>query len=165
MGIKITGRGSSQWCPVAEQGALGTNWSPGSSIWTQARTFTVRVTEHWNRLPTGNVESPSLEILKICLDTFLWNLHWQGGWTQCSLEVLSNPYDSLILQQLWYPERNNVGVLSAAYFRERCYLLIIYVFESQGNQTRQRTNFKYLSFGLGCLPSSNQAILRHSWTH
>ena len=36
--------------------------------------FTVGVTEHWNRLPKEVVESPSLEILKICLDTLLCNL-------------------------------------------------------------------------------------------
>ena len=35
---------------------------------------TVRVTEHWNRLPREAVESPSLEIFKRCLDTFLCNL-------------------------------------------------------------------------------------------
>ncbi|GAB0204796.1 mitochondrial enolase superfamily member 1 [Grus japonensis] len=36
--------------------------------------FTVRVTEHWNRLPREAVESPSLEIFKTCLDAFLCNL-------------------------------------------------------------------------------------------
>ena len=36
--------------------------------------FTVRVTEHWNRLPRQVVESPSLEILKTCLDTYLCDL-------------------------------------------------------------------------------------------
>ena len=35
--------------------------------------FTVRVTEHWNRLPRGVVESPSLESFTTCLDKFLWD--------------------------------------------------------------------------------------------
>ncbi|GAB0206839.1 hypothetical protein GRJ2_003149500 [Grus japonensis] len=36
--------------------------------------FTLRLTEHWNRLPREVVESPSLEIFKIYLDTILCNL-------------------------------------------------------------------------------------------
>ncbi|PKU39636.1 hypothetical protein llap_10057 [Limosa lapponica baueri] len=36
--------------------------------------FTLRVAEHWNRLPREVVEPPSLETFKTCLDTFLCNL-------------------------------------------------------------------------------------------
>ena len=36
--------------------------------------FTVRVTEHWNRLPREVLESPSLEIFKTRLDAYLCDL-------------------------------------------------------------------------------------------
>ena len=36
--------------------------------------FTVRVKEHWNRLPRGVVESPSLGMFKTHLDTNLCSL-------------------------------------------------------------------------------------------
>ena len=32
-GAKWTGPGSFQWCPVTGQGAVGTNWNTGNSIW------------------------------------------------------------------------------------------------------------------------------------
>ncbi|KFV76516.1 hypothetical protein N308_12301, partial [Struthio camelus australis] len=36
--------------------------------------FTVRVTEHWNRLPREVVESASLEIFKTRVDVILGNM-------------------------------------------------------------------------------------------
>ena len=36
--------------------------------------FTVRVMEHWNSLPRDTVDSPSLEIFKICLHAYLCSL-------------------------------------------------------------------------------------------
>jgi len=36
--------------------------------------FTLRVMEHWNRLPREAVDSPSLEIFKTCLDKVPCNL-------------------------------------------------------------------------------------------
>ncbi|PKU44934.1 hypothetical protein llap_4747 [Limosa lapponica baueri] len=49
--------------------------------------LTLRVAEHWNKLPREVVESPSLETFKTHLDMFLCNLLyvdplWQGGWTR-----------------------------------------------------------------------------------
>jgi len=38
------------------------------------KNFTLRVTEHWNRLPRGVVESPSVETFNTCLDEVLCNL-------------------------------------------------------------------------------------------
>ncbi|KAJ7405946.1 hypothetical protein BTVI_67245 [Pitangus sulphuratus] len=38
--------------------------------------FTVRVAEHWNRLPREGVESSSLEILKNRLDAILCHVLW-----------------------------------------------------------------------------------------
>jgi len=42
------------------------------------KNFTWWVTEHWNRLPRGVLESPSLEIFKTCLDAILCNLLYVG---------------------------------------------------------------------------------------
>ena len=40
----------------------------------QKNFFMVRVAEHWNRLPRGVVESPSMEMFKTYLNVSLCNL-------------------------------------------------------------------------------------------
>ena len=65
--------------------------------------FTVRVTEHWNRLPREVVKSPSLEIFRTCLGTFLCDLLQQTCFSRgldCrTSRGPSNPHlcDSVIL--------------------------------------------------------------------
>jgi len=38
VGVRRMGPNSFQWCPATGQGAIGTNWSTGSSIWRGGRT-------------------------------------------------------------------------------------------------------------------------------
>ena len=65
--------------------------------------FIVRVTEQWNRLPREAVESPSLEIFKTHLNTFLDSLDFRREpalareCTRWSPDVPSNRYESAIL--------------------------------------------------------------------
>ncbi|PKU45800.1 hypothetical protein llap_3886 [Limosa lapponica baueri] len=59
--------------------------------------FTLRVAEHWDRLPREVVESPSLETLKTCLETFLCNLLWQGIGLDDLQRSPPTPYHSVIL--------------------------------------------------------------------
>ena len=70
----MDGPGSSQWCPVTEEGEMGTKWNAKFHMNMREKIFTMRVTEHWNMLLREVVQSASLEIVKICLVAFLHNL-------------------------------------------------------------------------------------------
>mgnify|MGYP001853182005 CR=1 FL=1 len=69
------GTGSFQVPSVKTRG-MDTNWNIGnvSSYGHEENVFTVRMTEHWNRLPRETVESPPLEIFETHLDIFLCNV-------------------------------------------------------------------------------------------
>jgi len=71
--IQVDGPGSFQWCPVVPR--VRGNWHK-LEHWKfqmnmRKNIFTLRVTEHWNKMPR---KSPSVEILKSHLDAFLCNL-------------------------------------------------------------------------------------------
>jgi len=72
-GVRRMGPDSFQWCPLTKG-----NWHKQKHRKFQLNMgknfFTVRVTEHWNRLPREVVESASLEIFKTRLDKVLCSL-------------------------------------------------------------------------------------------
>ena len=48
VGVRRMGPSSFQWCPATGQGAMGTKWSTGSSVWTWGRTSSL-----WGWRSTG----------------------------------------------------------------------------------------------------------------
>ena len=64
--------GSSQWYMVIGQEAVTKNEHKFHK--NMQKNFTVRVTEHQNRLPREVVQSPSMEIFKTHLDAYLCDL-------------------------------------------------------------------------------------------
>ncbi|GAB0208737.1 hypothetical protein GRJ2_003339400 [Grus japonensis] len=75
--VKSMGPDSFQWRPVTGQEAMGKRHKLEHRKFhlnMRKNFFTLRVTEHWTRLPRELVESPSLEIFKTHLDMILCNL-------------------------------------------------------------------------------------------
>jgi len=62
---------------------------------TRKNVFTVRVTEHWNRLPRGMVGSPSLGTFKTHLDAFLCALLWGTSFAGVGADISRNPFQPL----------------------------------------------------------------------
>lgn len=65
--------GSSERCQGIGQEATGRN-AREVPLEHEKELLTVQVTMHWNRLPRGAVESPSLEIVKNRLHEILCNV-------------------------------------------------------------------------------------------
>mgnify|MGYP001853288496 CR=1 FL=1 len=105
VGVKGTWPTSFRWSGGTGQGETAINWSIESSTPIYKGTSSVRVTEHWNRLPREVVDSllwrysrPAwMPTCAVCCRGYVL----QGGWTQWSLEVPSKPYNSVIL---WFCE-------------------------------------------------------------
>lgn len=83
--------------PVTGQGAVGTNWSAGSSTWVWGKKLL------WgDRAPGGGCSERFCNLLPWAYSKLLWvNLLWQGAWTGGSPEVTSSPNHSMIV---WFGE-------------------------------------------------------------
>lgn len=69
------GPDSVQWCPMMGTRSNRHKWKHSKFYLNMRKNvFTLRVTEQWNRLLREIVKSPSKEIFKTCLETFLCNL-------------------------------------------------------------------------------------------
>lgn len=64
--VKWIGPGSLQWSPVAGQRTVGVNWNIHRKFHLNMRKnfISLKMTEHWKKLPRFAVESPSLEMFK-----------------------------------------------------------------------------------------------------
>lgn len=79
-GCKENKNSSFQWCPVTLPMAMGTKMKHRRLCQNiRKHLFTVSVTKHWHRLPSGVVVSPSLEIFRTCLDMVIGGYAWEGG--------------------------------------------------------------------------------------
>ena len=76
-----------------------------SSMWKNF--FSVRVTKLWNRLPREVVESPSMEILNTCLDSYLCSLLWGICFSKGSDSMIScGPFQFLQFCDIIFEEFN-----------------------------------------------------------
>jgi len=100
VGVKRIGPDSFQWCTATGQGAMGTNWSTGSSIWKWGR-----ISSLWGWQEqvaqgdigfsfSGDVQNPSGHSP---VQPAVADPPSAGVWTRRPTEVPSNPEHSVIL--------------------------------------------------------------------
>ena len=76
VGVRKMGPDSFQWCPATGQGATGTNWSTGSSVWTWGRTSSL-----WGWRSTGCPERLwSLLLWRYSKPTWTWSCAAWSRW-------------------------------------------------------------------------------------
>jgi len=103
VGVRRMEPDSFQWCPATGQGATGTNWSIGSSVWTWGRTSSLW---GWRSPGTGwpgrlwslllwRYSGPAWT--RSCAICSRWPCFGGGGWTRWPTEIPFNPYHSVIL--------------------------------------------------------------------
>lgn len=94
------------WQATAEQWTTGRKQNIGSFILMQGATFSLSVTEPWNRQPKEAVESSCVEIFKTHLGDLLQATCFSRGRTTLSPEFPSNPCGSA---NLWFLQARNQG--------------------------------------------------------
>ena len=109
VGVRRMGTDPFQWCPVTGQGAMGTNWIIGSTVWTWGRTSLLW---GWQSTGTGCPEG--------MWSLLLWR-YWKPAWTRsCAIcsrwpcfgrrVALDDPQKSLPTPTiLWFCDQKSVS--------------------------------------------------------
>lgn len=98
-----------QQCAARAQGVTGKVEHKKFHSNVRKNFFTLRVREHWNKLPRELVESPSMTVFKTCLDVFLCNPVYRASSSR-GLR-LDDPQRSLPTSTTWLCDHYCVNTL------------------------------------------------------